>query len=56
MSFDNTKYWFKQIQNAKQIPVIFVGNKYDLKEEAAGYQDTVEFMQRTCSEWNIQGF
>ena len=32
VSFDNTKYWYKQIKNAKDIPVVFIGNKCDLKD------------------------
>ena len=56
MSFDNTKYWYKQIVNAKQIPIIFVGNKCDLIDKSEQYKAINEFMNSCCKEWNIHGF
>ena len=56
VTFDNTKYWFQQIQNAKQIPIIFVGNKYDIRDQNAKIDDTIEYMKESCTSWNIRGF
>ena len=56
VSFENTKYWHKQIVNAKQIPIIFVGNKCDLINDTEKCEDTREFMETNCKEWDIKSF
>ena len=45
-SFENIKYWIKQIHNNKKyenLPFIIVGNKYDLKDEIVVQEDKIKF-------------
>ena len=45
-SFENIKYWIKQIYNNKKyenLPFIIVGNKYDLKDKIVVQEDKIQF-------------
>ena len=45
-SFENIKYWIKQIYNNKKyenLPFIIIGNKYDLKDKIVVQEDKIKF-------------
>ena len=48
-SFENIKYWIKQIHNNKKyenLPFIIVGNKYDLKNQIVVQEDEIKFNEK----------
>ena len=48
-SFENIKYWIKQIYNNKKyenLPFIIVGNKYDLKDKIVVQEDKIKFNEK----------
>ncbi len=57
-SYENIKQWYAELEEfigGREIPIIIIGNKYDLKEQrVVTYQDGVQLVNRLSQKPNIK--